>query len=143
MVVILYEVSDDNRVVTKTLNNLISVDCTIYNDVKILKPVLLLDYRATLTTYNYAYISEYGRYYYIDDITLLPGGKMQLTLSVDVLMTYADDIKNLVGTVDRSQSKFNGYIVDDKYKSVAYRQIVAKKFPNSMENDSLILMTVG
>lgn len=92
---------------------------------------------------NYCYIDELQRYYYIIDVNAISYNMWELTLKCDVLMTFKEGIRNLVGTVDRQQNKYNGYIPDNQYKELAYTQITAKTFPNSMNNDSLILMTVG
>lgn len=48
-------------------------------------------------TGNYAYIPTIGRYYFVDNVTLL-GDTCQLTLRVDVLMTFADSIKQATAT---------------------------------------------
>lgn len=53
---------------------------------------------------NYAYIPGTNRYYYVNNVTVLSGDKYQIELSVDVLMTYRDTIKNGYGFVTRAQS---------------------------------------
>lgn len=96
-----------------------------------------------LSEYNYAYIEDFGRYYFITSITAERADLWSFTLRTDVLMTYADDIRALTGTVDRQEHLRNGYLQDAQYQAKQYRQITTKAFPNSMNNDTIILMTVG
>lgn len=97
-----------------------------------------------LSRANYCHIDDLNRYYYITDVTADGRtGRWRLNLKCDVLMTFASGIRSLSGTVDRQQNKYNGYIPDGEYKQLAYSQITAKAFPNAMNNDTLILMTVG
>lgn len=58
----------------------------------------------TTPNYNYCRISEFNRYYFINNISWLGGTAFQLDLHVDVLYTYADEIKNLTAYVTYSGS---------------------------------------
>lgn len=53
-------------------------------------------------TFNYCRISEFNRYYFIENITWLGGTAFQLSLHVDVLYTYAANINALTAYVDFS-----------------------------------------
>lgn len=71
---------------------------------------------------NYAYIPNFGRYYYIDSINM-SGDTYLLTLRVDVLTTYQKQIKSCSavrvysdnGDVNASNREYttNGVIVDE------------------------------
>lgn len=69
-----------------------SLDCAVYGECSIETPTLLLAYNPILVTCNYAYISEWGRYYYKTDLVTMSGNRCLLTLSVDPLMSFKDGI---------------------------------------------------
>ena len=76
--------------------------------------------------FNYAYIPEFGRYYYVDPPEL-DGKEDIFTLHVDVLMSYSNDIKN--SNVIASRSNFNNKQFDDNMvkpetdKFIEYRKL--------------------
>lgn len=104
-------------------------------DVKPLKTQGGTDYpdppyqQADIIAYNYAWIqlfgdyntatygdyfdNVHGRYYYITDITINTSGLYQLTLQVDVLATYRDEIGGSTQFVMRCEKKSNNNIADD------------------------------
>lgn len=133
----------DTNVVNKNLTNGKTINATLKTSTNVENPVFVLSRSAYDTYYNYLYCEELGRYYFVDSPVILQGGLIELSCKVDVLETYASEIKNLTCTVARNEKHKNGYLPDGKYKSVAYEQIVTKKFPNPINNDCVILMTMG
>ena len=143
LTITLYKTSDDKHVVNKTLTDNLSVDGSVRGEFDVTGGNITVESATNLSAYNYCYISDFSRYYFINDITAVRTGVWALSLRVDVLKTYANDIKALTGTVDRQENKYNGYLGDSNYNAMCYSKIVAKTFPNGMTSDNLILMTVG
>lgn len=83
------------------------------DEVSIMNPVIRFD-TDQIMRYNYAYIPELQRYYSIDDITVFRQGVTDVTMSVDVLMSFRRDILNSVAVVDKQAMQTNGdeYIDD-------------------------------
>lgn len=96
-------IADDKRKINKTFSAVSSVDCKIYEPCNVLSPIFILSYNANFLTCNYAYCSAFGRYYYIDNITVDSGGKIRIQCSVDVLKSYANNILSLNTTVARNE----------------------------------------
>lgn len=140
----LYNVSDDNEKVDKTLGTAKSfTNCSIKEQTDVTNITLRIQTSDNLSAYNYAYVDEYGRYYFIDKIETTPTGYWVLSCRCDVLMSFKTQLLELKGTVTRSESLFNGYLMDSQYKAYAYRNIVTKTFPSAVADDTCILMTVG
>ena len=72
--------------------------------IDILSPSFIINNDSSLYSYNYLYCDTFGRFYYIDSMSILPGGRILIQCSVDVLQTYKDDILSTIGTVTRSES---------------------------------------
>jgi hypothetical protein len=96
----------------KTLTQVRSYTATMKKESSIINPILELS--GNVFTGNYVYISDFGRYYYIDDIETLNNGYIRLSLSVDVLMTYKDEIRNNQAIVNLSPVS-NPYLNDNRY----------------------------
>ena len=114
----LYKCADDRRVLTKTLSGAVTKTCVIKDDnISILSPRVQIAQFNTFKSYNYAYIPDYGRYYYIDDIAVDLGGLLTLSLSVDVLQTYAADIRATKALIYRQSQHINPLIADSLIQS--------------------------
>lgn len=107
-----YKSSADVKILDKTkyLEDLSGVNCLLKEQCNLLNPVLIL--ASDLTLSNYAYIEKFKRYYFINNISRLDNNRYEMSLTVDVLMSFKDEIKelNVIGT--RSSDKFNYYLRD-------------------------------
>ena len=63
---------------------------------------------------NYIYVPKFGRYYYINNITILDNNMVQIDCSVDVLMTFKDEIKNTKQHIVRQENEYNMYMIDGR-----------------------------
>lgn len=104
MNITLYTTTDDMRTVDKTLTTVKSVTATPTEPMNVLAPTLIIDYDSSVLSANYVYIPALSRYYYIDNIDLLKGNRLLLSCRVDVLKTYANDIRNCNCICVRSES---------------------------------------
>lgn len=116
-----YNVSDDPRVINKTLGDGIKKSITIKGVDSVLNPTVVLKYDATIANYNYCYIpAPYNRYYFLAPPVLAPGKRMTFSCSVDPLMSHKDELENLNVLVNRVERNMYGdynnsdYIDDNK-----------------------------
>ena len=87
----IYVNKSNQNIINKRIDLVSGLKCTFRDDIDMLNPVLLVK---NYTGGNYCFISDFNRYYYIDDVRVLKGGVFQLHCSVDVLKSYADDLEN-------------------------------------------------
>ena len=104
MNITLYTTTDDMRTVNKTLSVVKSVTATPTEPMNVLAPTLIINYDNSVLSANYVYIPALNRYYYIDNLDLLKGNRILLSCRVDVLKTYANDIRNCNCICARSES---------------------------------------
>ena len=64
--------------------------------------------------FNYAYIREWGRYYFVNDIVEMPAEQIQVSLHVDVLNTYKDNIRSITTLIERQENIYSPYFVDEE-----------------------------
>lgn len=120
---ILYVIDNDKRFVKKVLKKLVDIsDFKIKENVNILKPIILLSNSKALGC-NYVYIKKFKRYYFVDNITVLSDGLIQLECSVDVLYTYKDNILAMTTFIERQESDYSPYVVDNEVVTQCKREV--------------------
>lgn len=100
----------------------LSADCEILEPCSVVSPTLIIKAAAPkdVTFYNYAYIADFGRYYFITDWKYITG-LWTATLACDVLSTYKAQIGAESLFVLRASAAHNGYIKDNLYPMTAER----------------------
>lgn len=106
----------DRRVVDKRqyFQNKIDVECELLNSCSVENPVLVLSYNANIVNYNYAYIVEWNRFYYVNHPELTPGQRMIVPLSEDVLTSNAQEILALNCNIIRQENAGLTMFPDDR-----------------------------
>lgn len=102
-----YKNLSENVDVQKNLTGKMTISANSRVPLDILTPVVDVQ-GIDANEYNYCYIKELYRYYYIENTVVLPNGVCHLSLRVDVLMSYADDIKASSGLITK-QRVYNPY----------------------------------
>ena len=101
---------------------------TFKNDEDVVNPTLLMTYESGIDRYNYAYIEQLHRYYWIASIKELTGRMCELQLKCDVLMTYKPDIADTTLTIVRKGTGGSSMIPDTKLPLYPYRDLVVVQF---------------
>jgi hypothetical protein len=98
-----------------------TVDCTLKSAASVTNPILNLNLSsADALGYNYMYIPEFKRYYFIDDIVYTGGIFIwDVYAHVDVLATYYNDITSSTQYIARSSVSYDQNIIDTMYLSKA------------------------
>lgn len=146
MTITFYNNESDAILVDKKITSISSIsNAKIINETDIVNPSIIVSrnfYDSIILKANYLYIDKLDRYYYINNISFADS-MIVIDCTVDVLMSYKSEIRNITCTVTRNENLKNGYLNDDNYNIQAYKQVVCKMFPNGINNDSIILMTAG
>lgn len=149
MNVILYQNNSEPNVVDKKLTSIITVTGNLRGKSSVMNPVITIETEsANIVWCNYIYIEEWGRYYFVTEITSVRSKLWALSCHVDVLSTYKTNIRKLSGIVARQENLYNLYLDDDKFLVNAQRMYWTKAFPNRVQpassgGNSLILTLAG
>lgn len=103
MTIIFYKTLSKPNEINKVLQNSFTITGNFKTDTDIIKPIIkvLNTTDFNIFDYNYCYISELKRYYFIEDITILADKLFFISLSLDVLYTYKNAILSSVGNISR------------------------------------------
>lgn len=104
----------NNTAAATYTNVLLKDDCSIVNPALKIKEALTV----RVQDWNYCYINEFSRYYYVTD-WMWQGGLWVAELQVDVLASFRDRIGQQSVYVLRAASDYDGSVVDGTYPTTA------------------------
>ena len=104
-------ISEQNKI-NKTLKNELVLTGTLRETTSVIKPSITIEL-SNPTTYNYVYIPQFKRYYYINNIISQRHNIWTLELNVDVLMSYKNDILDLSCVIDKQENQVDSNLIND------------------------------
>ena len=122
--------SPDNKI-SKSLDAGLSMNCVLKEESSILKPTIIIEAATPPITYNYMYIQDLQRYYFIDDIVSKNNKIWEITGHVDVLETFKNGILNQSAVIRRQENNYNLYLNDPDFMTYNNDIIQTKKFSNT------------
>jgi hypothetical protein len=121
----------------------LSLQGNLKEQTSIINPVITLQYDRPFI-YNYCYIPEFERYYFIENVDIVRANLYRVYLSVDVLETYKTEILNQAVIVEKNENNYNNYLPDENWKTNVKTKTDIINFSNGfLENGEFILITAG
>lgn len=143
MTINLYNTNSPKNKITKSLTAVDTLTGTLREESSVISPVITIE-RSSPTGFNYAYIPEFGRYYFVEDIDVIRNKLLRLHLRVDPLMSFANEIKANTAIVRKSASNYNVLINDNSLRSYQNDLYTYKEFPNGFgEAFEYVLLVAG
>ena len=117
---------------------------TLKDTTNVINPVVLITHENPVV-YNYAYIPEFNRYYYINEIVCVRNNLWRLIMHVDVLMSHATQIKNCSAIVTNSETTgADRYLSGNVWRAKVKELTDILTFPSGLsETGEYILITAG
>ena len=150
MNITLYKTKSGNNVINKKLTSEKNLgnNCILADDTSVTSPSVIvggINSLDSISDFNYAYIPQCHRYYYINDIIALSGGRVKLLLTVDVLKSYASDILNSTQLVIRQKNQGKMYLANADWTldgRTYLRSLYCNENHFDTQNDTFVLITV-
>ena len=142
MNILLYKTTNANNDLNKTISDKVELVGALRDASSIIAPSILI--QSNPIGYNYAYIPEFGRYYYIKNITAFRKGAYIVDLKCDVLMSFREEILNMSGVVSRLTSGDEYANRDIKTKCLeTHRKIVFENTPFTADGTYILVAQGG
>lgn len=109
MNVTFYNTASSPETVVKTLSTGVSLEGIPILPFDMLNPLLRVRYNS-MPQFNYAYIADTGRYYYVTNKTSIAQGVWEIHLACDPLMSFATEIKANTLYVLRNENDYNSML---------------------------------
>ena len=140
MTVIFYKYDGIKNKINKTLENGLTVnDVIMRNDFDLTAFELLIKDTNFNSEYNYCYIQDLGRYYFIESVEKMNGTIYKIKLTVDVLKSFSTQIENIQAIITKSENPDDNFV--DCEKSENYTSEVINLTDNFNHSGNLILVT--
>lgn len=115
-----YKYTGRPRTVNKTLGESTDISGVLRDNFNMIKPVITIR-KQDVSNFNYCFIPDFNRYYFIEEVTLQNKNEYEMQLSLDVLKTYETQILDATGRVTEQDNP-------DPY--ISNRETVYNRKPN-------------
>lgn len=147
-----------NTRIGKSIDDVITFTGALREGTSILDPVIMVELpeppdptdpdEGTITERqffkcNYAYIQRFNRSYFITDMRSVRNNLVEVSMHVDVLETYKDDILDTNAIIRRQENKWNLYLDDGCLTAYQNPHVILHKFPSGFTNETIILAVAG
>lgn len=119
---------DPKNKINKTMTDAVKYNCTVKRHVQVIptggvvpmeginviSPQIILHGNNSVLKKNYAYIPDFGRYYFVHNVEIAPNKMYTLSLVEDVLMSFKDEIMQCEVMLSRSADYRNYYLADER-----------------------------
>ncbi|MBO5922273.1 MAG: hypothetical protein J6Q48_07810 [Bacteroidaceae bacterium] len=115
------------------------------DSVDMMTPVVRIE-RSSPLGFNYVYIGEFGRWYFVNKIDVVRTGILDLHLKEDVLESFNAEIKNNTAIIGNNSELYNVYLNDNQLIHTQRDLFWRKEFPTGfLENDNYewVLLIAG
>ena len=143
MNITLYKNTSEKNKVGKTLTSASGHVGTLREGCEVVNPSIILE-GDNLSDFNYMFIPEFHRYYFITGITSVKKGLWQIDGHCDVLESYKEQIKAQKAVVERQENEYNLYLNDPEWKVYRNKQVLTREFPSGfLDSGNYFLTVVG
>ena len=128
----------------KSLTTITTATGTLKEDTSIIDPVIKIQCSMdSVKNCNYMYISNFGRYYFVTDIRSITNSIVEFTAHVDVLTTYAGQIRGNTAIVKRQENRWNLYLDDGTFNIYQNPHVLTKAFPSGFSTQEFVFAIAG
>lgn len=144
MVIVLGTISDEYNKLNKTMSNVVNINGVLKQETSVIKPTVLIE-AENLSGFNYMYINEFGRYYFITDIVCVRQNLWRVSAKVDVLMSFKDGISTCPFIVSNTENAYaENYMMGDMWKTLVKSKTDIINFPSGLNSTGeYVLITSG
>lgn len=135
--------SEKNRI-TKTITDIETLTGTLKAETSIIDPVIIVE--GDLSDYvncNYMTIATFGRSYFVNNIRSIRNGLVEFSCHVDVLSSFANEIKSNSAIVKRQENNWNLYLNDGTFRVYQNPNVLTKAFPSGFTTQEFVLAVAG
>ena len=145
MDIVFYNTSSERNALNKVLQEGITLHGAFRDECSISDPEFIIESDTNFTKYNYVYIPEFSRYYFVTAVTSVRTKVWRLSLHVDVLMSFKSFIMTSYVLLEESEiTAASNYLNSDSWVSQVRRNTTVMNFPNGfLDNGQYILITAG
>ena len=140
-IVLYYNKSEFNKL-NKEIEEVEVLDGEFRDSVSVCKPKIIIqldDYKE----FNYLYIGNLNRYYFVNNIVCVRNNIYMLECSVDVLMSYSGSIITQTAFISRSANVYDSELYDDKFVNNVKKEVYDEAIVPDRLHGEILLRSYG
>ena len=142
--IILQNNNSENNRVSKSVKTILKVSGVLKEETSIIDPVIKIECDlASVTGCNYLSIPTFGRSYFVNNIRSIRDGLVEFACHVDVLSSFASQIRRNSAIVKRQENSWNLYLNDGTFKIYQNPNVLTKAFPSGFTTQEFVLAVAG
>lgn len=135
--------SERNKL-TKELSDLMTVSGNLKAETSIINPIIMIECDlSAVTGCNYVTIPNFGRSYFVNNIRSIRTGLVEFSCHVDVLSSFASEIRGNIAVVRKQENNWNLYLNDGSFKVYQNPNVLTKAFPSGFTTQEFVLAVAG
>ena len=135
--------SERNKL-TKDISEILTVSGELKTETSIIDPVIIIECDlSAVTGCNYISIPAFGRSYFVNNIRSIRTGLVEFSCHVDVLSTFASEIREKTKIVRKQENNWNLYLNDGSFKIYQNPNVLTKAFPSGFTTQEFVLAVAG
>ena len=146
MEIVLYVTGSERHAIIKTLQNGLELTGALRGESSVINPSFIVEL-SNPSQYNYCFIPDFNRYYFITNITSVRTNIWRIDCAVDVLMSFQTQILNLdviVSDLSIGESPTETYMQGEQWETTVKDKTDIISFPSGLLDDGeYILITSG
>lgn len=151
MNIVLSRYTNERNALTKDITNVTTLTGTLRGECDILNPVINVEIPAGVTqasivaNCNYAYIEDFGRYYFITGLKGVAQNVIEVSMHVDVLQSWNSQIKAQKCIIARQETSDYAclHLSDSYIHTYNDPYHVTKIFPTGFSDTTFVLAVAG
>lgn len=144
-VTILLQRNNSERIcLTKDVTTIYEMTGVLKDETSIIDPSFVLEASLSdIAEVNYITVADFRRSYFVLDMVSLTNNLVQLNCHVDVLSSFASEIKANKGIVFRQENDWNLYLNDGVIQAYQNPIVTTQMFPKGFTEQNYVLVCAG
>lgn len=144
MNITLYKQTKDRDIIEKNLTEAFNFTAYARKEFDIENPIIVVESNAAdITKYNYVYIEDFHRYYFINNHRALRTGLYELECEEDYLYSWKDSIYSWTVELESGQFDWNLYFKDSSFMALEGHNLNVLEFPNELPQAKTNILIVN
>lgn len=136
--------NSEREKLSKSVTNIITVSGELKTETSIIDPVIMIKCDLNdVKNCNYMTIPSFGRSYFVNNIRSIRSGLVEFSCHVDVLSSFANQIRDNTAIIRRQENKWNLYLNDGSFKVYQNPNVLTKAFPSGFTTQELVIAIAG
>lgn len=130
--------------VDKILDDIATLSGVLKDGTSIIDPIFLI--KADVVDCigcNYLTVPEFGRSYFVTNISSIRNNLVEIACHVDALSSFASQIRSNYAIIHKQKDRWNLYLNDGTFRVYQNPIIITKAFPSGFTTQEFVLAVAG